>query len=69
VESQKDGEKKRGKGRPVVDSEAISLRLPRELLDAVDELRRQERDLPARPEMIRRMMIKFLEDIEKNRKS
>ena len=69
MESANDSEKKRGKGRPPVDSEAISLRLPRELLDALDDLRHQERDLPARPEMIRRMMVGFLEAIEKKRKS
>lgn len=60
---------KRGKGRPPVDSEAINLRLSRELLDALDEQRRLERDLPTRPEMIRRMMVKFLQDIEKNREA
>ncbi len=64
VEFEMDHEK-RGKGRPTVDSEAINLRLPRELLDALDDLRRQQQDLPTRPEMIRRVMIKFLETIEK----
>ena len=64
VEFEMDHEK-RGKGRPTVDSEAINLRLPRELLDALDDLRRQQQDLPTRPEMIRRVMIKFLEAIEK----
>jgi metal-responsive CopG/Arc/MetJ family transcriptional regulator len=52
-------EKKRG--RPHVDSEAINLRLPRELIEAIDNRRRGEPDLPTRPEMIRRALIEWLE--------
>lgn len=52
-------EKKRG--RPSVDSEAVNLRLPRELIDAIDERRRIEPDLPTRPEMIRRALLQWLE--------
>ncbi|MCD1620944.1 ribbon-helix-helix protein, CopG family [Salipiger manganoxidans] len=51
-------EKKRG--RPSVDSEAINLRLPRELIEAIDDRRRQEADLPTRPEMIRRALVQWL---------
>lgn len=52
-------EKKRG--RPSVDSEAVNLRLPRELIDAIDDRRRIEPDLPTRPEMIRRALLQWLE--------
>ncbi|WGR54780.1 ribbon-helix-helix protein, CopG family [Paracoccus versutus] len=52
-------EKKRG--RPPVDSEAINLRLPRELIEALDNRRRLEPDLPTRPEMIRRALVQWLE--------
>ncbi|WP_081615010.1 ribbon-helix-helix protein, CopG family [Paracoccus sp. N5] len=52
-------EKKRG--RPPVDSEAINLRLPRELIEAIDDRRRLEPDLPTRPEMIRRALVQWLE--------
>ncbi|QLH12966.1 MULTISPECIES: ribbon-helix-helix domain-containing protein [Paracoccus] len=52
-------EKKRG--RPPVDSEAVNLRLPRELIEAIDNRRRDERDLPTRPEMIRRALAQWLE--------
>lgn len=52
-------EKKRG--RPSVNSEAVNLRLPRELIDAIDERRRIEPDLPTRPEMIRRALLQWLE--------
>lgn len=49
------------KGRPRVDTEAINLRLPRELIEALDDRRRQEPDLPTRPEMIRRALVQWLE--------
>jgi len=52
-------EKKRG--RPSIDSEAVNLRLPRDLIEAIDERRRDEADLPTRPEMIRRALTEWLE--------
>ena len=47
-------------GRPRKDSEPITLRLPRKMIDALDDLRRVEPDLPTRPEMIRRLLVKQL---------
>lgn len=44
-------------GRPPVDTEAISLRLPRKMIEALDNRRRDEPDLPTRPEMIRRLLM------------
>lgn len=55
-------EKKRG--RPSKDSEAVNLRLPRELLEALDDRRRAEPDLPTRPEMIRRALVQWFELIQ-----
>ena len=52
---------KNKRGRPSVDSEAINLRLPRELIEAIDDRRRIESDLPTRPEMIRRALVQWLE--------
>lgn len=46
--------------RPKKDSEAITLRLPREMIETIDTLRRDEKDLPTRPEMIRRLLLKQL---------
>ena len=51
-------EKKRG--RPTVDSEAVNLRLPRELIEAIDDRRRKEADVPTRPEMVRRALVQWL---------
>jgi len=53
-------DEKKNVGRPKIDTEAINLRLPRDMIQAIDELRRVEPDLPTRPEMIRRMLQKIL---------
>lgn len=54
--------KKSIKGRPRVDSEAINLRLPREMIEEIDNHRRLEPDLPTRPEMIRRALVQWVEN-------
>jgi len=47
-------------GRPKLDTEAVTLRLPREMIETLDERRRLEPDLPTRPEMIRRLLVDTL---------
>lgn len=47
-------------GRPKLDTEALTLRLPREMIEAIDDRRRFEPDLPTRPEMIRRALVEWL---------
>lgn len=46
---------------PKKDTEALTLRLSRDLIEAIDDRRRLERDLPTRPEMIRRALVEWLE--------
>lgn len=46
---------------PKKDTEAISLRLDRKVIAAIDAQRRRELDIPTRPEMIRRMINQWLE--------
>ena len=46
---------------PKKDTEPLTLRLPRELIEALDDRRRLEPDLPTRPEMIRRALVQWLE--------
>ncbi|BAQ70441.1 hypothetical protein NHU_03301 [Rhodovulum sulfidophilum] len=46
---------------PKKDTEALTVRLSRELIDAIDDRRRVEPDLPTRPEMIRRALLQWLE--------
>jgi len=45
---------------PKKDTEATTLRLPRAMIRALDDLRRQEADIPSRPEMVRRILAKHL---------
>lgn len=47
-------------GRPPVDSEAVNVRFERAALDAIDDFRRSQSDLPSRPEAIRRLVEKGL---------
>jgi hypothetical protein len=51
-----DNIKKRSKGRPPVDSAAITVRVERAQLTAIDDWRRRQGDLPNRPEAIRRLV-------------
>lgn len=47
-------------GRPKSDTEPVTLRLPLAVISLIDDLRRQEPDIPTRPEMIRRILAKHL---------
>ena len=47
-------------GRPTVDSKAINVRILVEVIDRIDTARKLEKDLPNRPEMIRRMIDEWL---------
>ncbi|MBL4917590.1 ribbon-helix-helix protein, CopG family [Tabrizicola sp. DMG-N-6] len=47
-------------GRPKTDTEPVTLRLPRQMIETLDDLRRQEKDIPSRPEMIRRILVSHL---------
>lgn len=53
-------EEKVKKGRPRADTEPVNLRLPREIINRLDDYRRQLDDLPNRPEAIRRIISQFL---------
>lgn len=59
-------EEKRAKGRPRLDTEPVNLRLPREMIEALDDRRRREADLPTRPEMIRRLLVAALDLPKRN---
>ncbi|UOA16659.1 hypothetical protein DSM109990_03543 (plasmid) [Sulfitobacter dubius] len=52
------------KGRPPVDSSGIMLRLHNDIIKKIDDLRKEEDDLPTRPEMIRRMIKDWIENNE-----
>ncbi|MEX1234988.1 MAG: ribbon-helix-helix protein, CopG family [Roseovarius sp.] len=38
------------------DTQAVLVRMPIEMIERIDALRRAEEDLPTRPEMIRRLV-------------
>lgn len=54
-------------GRPKVDTEPVNVRMDRELLQALDDYRRSQDDLPTRPEVVRRALQEWLE--QQRRKS
>lgn len=57
-----DETKKPKKGRPPVESEAINLRLVKDVLVALDAFRKDEHDLPNRPEGVRRLLMQALRE-------
>lgn len=48
-------------GRPPVDTEAVTVRLPRELILAIDEARRAHPEMPTRQEIIRRVLQTWID--------
>lgn len=52
------------KGRPPVDSSGIMLRLHNDIIKKIDDFRKEEDDLPTRPEMIRRIIKDWIGDKE-----
>jgi len=53
------------KGRPPVDSTGVMVRIRDDLIGKIDDHRRNEADLPSRPEMIRRIISDWIENKEK----
>jgi hypothetical protein len=48
--------KKSKTGRPPVESSAVTVRVQSEMLTRIDDWRREQSDLPGRPEAIRRLV-------------
>ncbi|GHH05738.1 ribbon-helix-helix protein, CopG family [Pseudodonghicola xiamenensis] len=48
-------------GRPKVDTEPLNIRMDRQMLQAIDDYRRSQKDLPSRPEVVRRVLAEWLE--------
>lgn len=47
-------------GRPTVDTQALTLRLPTSMLEQLDEIRRTHKDLPNRQELIREILDAYI---------
>lgn len=52
------------KGRPTVASTGIMLRMLDSDIEKIDNFRKEEPDLPTRPEMIRRIVAEWIEQKE-----
>lgn len=52
---------KKSRGQPKKDTSPVMVRVDAEMLQAIDDVRRVEDDVPTRPEMIRRMVADWLE--------
>jgi metal-responsive CopG/Arc/MetJ family transcriptional regulator len=52
------------KGRPSINSTGIMLRIREDIVKKIDDIRREEDDLPSRQEMIRRMIKDWIENSE-----
>ena len=49
-------------GRPTKETEAINVRLETRMVQKLDDARREQSDLPSRPEMIRRILQVWASD-------
>lgn len=50
------------KGRPTVDSTAVTMRVSDQLIRKIDDWRREQPDMPIRTEAIRRLVEKALDE-------
>ncbi|WP_245834343.1 ribbon-helix-helix protein, CopG family [Yoonia maricola] len=50
----------KSRGRPKVDTQPVMVRMPTELVEQLDQVRREEPDLPSRPELIRRIVEEWM---------
>jgi metal-responsive CopG/Arc/MetJ family transcriptional regulator len=51
-------------GRPTIASTGIMLRMPDSVIEKIDSFRKEEADLPTRPEMIRRIIAEWIDQKE-----
>lgn len=56
-----DTKKVRGRGRPPVDTDRVSVRLARDVLDGIDKFASDQDDKPSRTEAVRRIIREYLE--------
>lgn len=56
-------------GRPPRDTAPVTIRMDQSMLKAIDDYRREQEDLPSRPEVVRRVMEEWLAAQGKNKTS
>ena len=54
-------------GRPPRDTAPVTIRMDQGMLKAIDDYRREQEDLPSRPEVVRRVMEEWLAAQGKNK--
>ncbi len=54
-------------GRPTRDTAPVTIRMEQDMLKAIDDYRREQEDLPSRPEVVRRVMEEWLAARGKNK--
>ncbi|WP_188789207.1 ribbon-helix-helix protein, CopG family [Salipiger pallidus] len=47
-------------GRPPRDTAPVTIRMDQSMLKAIDDYRREQEDLPSRPEVVRQVMEEWL---------
>lgn len=47
-------------GRPTRDTAPVTIRMDQTMLKAIDDYRREQEDLPSRPEVVRRVMEEWI---------
>ena len=55
-------------GRPKTDTKGVMVRISESMLQSIDDVRRNEADVPTRPEMIRRMLADWLDEKSQSEK-
>ena len=54
------GDIMKSRGRPKANTQPLMVRMPTALIEALDDARRQEEDLPTRPELVRRIVEEWV---------
>ncbi|WP_158964506.1 ribbon-helix-helix domain-containing protein [Chachezhania sediminis] len=47
-------------GRPTRNTAPVTIRMDQDMLKAIDDYRREQADLPSRPEVVRRVMEEWM---------
>ena len=66
MSDEKDSSEKRRQGRPATDTHPLTLRLPIEMINEIDRLRRQEANPLTRQGYIRRHLEAWLADDDRS---
>jgi Arc/MetJ-type ribon-helix-helix transcriptional regulator len=69
VKAQTEVKRRSRFGREPGPTEGVSIRLPLSWIDQIDDWRRKQKDLPTRPEAVRRMIELILDNHGKSKQA